>query len=634
MLKIKPIKFSIFTFVLALVLLILASVRGQHLISDYDEYALMTVAFSSHLSPDIRIRDIAEAVEISPINESILKRVEPAVETHSVNPTGGFYRGNDGKIYAIHYFAYSVLSVVPFKVLKAIGVPAFKCFYFVNAAFVLILGMSLFRFFGSAPKATIGLLLFFLCGGTNYFYWTGPEIMGAAGLCAGLLFFSMRSYLLAGLLIGLSSTQNPPIVLALFFAPLFQICLTYNQALGWYTNVKNVFSLKMMAGLSLGFALFLTTICFNFAVFGVPNIIARVAADPSLISLARLFSYFFDLSQGMIIAIPAVWLGTTILVIAKNSSSISRFQSVSASLSIILFSLALALPCLTTANWNSGAIGMMRYVFWGGMPCLFLFYTLMKVRQNSMHWVVVGTLALQLICAIHAHQYHYVQHSSLAKFVLANAPRIYNPEPEIFIERTVHKDGIVLDRANVYSYSLNNDVKKIIFHDSQGGWKLCGEQAILDPSIPVSHAGDGWYYLDGAIQCKEMQLIDYKTFNNEGLIRFSGWSGIEVGGNEWNGRWSVGKVSTITINLSPARKVEGVQILGHYFKNNRRTKVIINGKDFGPQDLLRAPTLAIDGNFSSLEIVLQHEAPHDSIKDPNFPDKRELALFLESIRYF
>lgn len=632
--QIKPIKFSTFAFILAFFLLILASLRSERLIGDFDEYALMTVAISSHLSPEVRTGDIAEAVQVSPSNRTIFKRVEPSVESNSVTPKPGFYRGKNGKVYAIHFFAYSVLAVIPFEILKSVGVPPFKCFYFVNAAFVLVLGICLFRFFGSASKATIGLLLFFLCGGANYFYWTGPEIMGAAGLCAGLLFFSLRSYLLAGLLIGLSSTQNPPIVFALFFAPLFQICLTYNRALGWYANVKNIFSLKMMAGLGLGFTLFLTTICFNLAVFGVPNIIARIAADTGLISSARLYSYFFDFSQGMIIAIPAVWLGIMVLIFTKNTFSFSRLQVIGATLVVVIFTIALAIPCLTTGNWNSGAIGMMRYVFWGGIPCLFFFYTLMKIRQNSLNWIVFGAGLIQLACAIHGSQYSTEEHSPLAKLVFANAPRIYNPEPEIFIERTVHKDGTVLDRAKVFSYSVHNEVKKIIYHESHGGSELCGEQAILDPRSPVSQAGGGWYYFNGEIRCKETRLIDYKTFNNEGLIRFSGWSGIEVGGNEWNGRWSVGKVSTITINLSPARKVEGVQILGHYFKNNRRTKVIINGKDFGPQDLLRAPTLAIDGNFSSLEIVLQHEAPHDSIKDPNFPDKRELALFLESIRYF
>lgn len=57
-----------------------------------------------------------------------------------------------GGHYAIHFFDYSALAAIPFKILDGLGTPPFKAFQFVNMAALTILVLALYRFSGTVRR--------------------------------------------------------------------------------------------------------------------------------------------------------------------------------------------------------------------------------------------------------------------------------------------------------------------------------------------------------------------------------------------------------------------------------------------------------------------------------------------------
>ena len=186
----------------------------------------MTTAIAAHGTPAIRPADMAEAASLAPQAwfPALSRQFAQGVADGARNPVPAFYRGNDGQYYAIHFFTYSALAAVPFKLFKAIGISPFKCFQLVNLAFVFLLGVACLRLFDSATRAALAVALFLLSGGLLYFNWSSPEIMSAAGLLCALIFFITEAPLIAGAIAGIAAMQNPPIVLFIVFAPLLKLC--------------------------------------------------------------------------------------------------------------------------------------------------------------------------------------------------------------------------------------------------------------------------------------------------------------------------------------------------------------------------------------------------------------------------
>ncbi|MES2069283.1 MAG: hypothetical protein V4488_02970 [Pseudomonadota bacterium] len=630
-------------FALALLLLLAALFTQQKVVLNGDvyEYTVMSVALASHLSPDIQSADLHKVQRLLPQYAPYFQATEEGIKAGKQMPSSGFYRARDSNVYSIHFFSYSALAVLPLLAFEKIGVDPFQSFWFVNLVFVFILGLSLYRFFGSAARTCIGLALFVLCGGFNYGLWSSPECMSAAAVLSAMLLFATGAPVFAGLLAGLASTQNPPIVCFLALGPVLHLCLHYQRGLSFRANLRNTLDRRMLAGIAAGTALFLLPICFSLLTFGVPNIIAKTAASPSLMTPGRLHSFFFDWNQGMIIGIPGVWIGCAVLWwrCRRSKSTDEQWRLSLVVLCNLGLALALAIPALATTNWNSAAVGMMRYVFWGAMPFLFLFLFLLRQQRRLPVVLLLFIAALQVQCAYSAQLYSELGLSSMAKFMLRKAPAWYNPDPEIFVERTVRQDGITLDTGKYYAYDLDGQHKKLMFHESSRtiDTELCGPNKLLSLDTHVAAAGFGWHYINGPVRCDTVQTLSFTEFKN-GRVQFnSGWSRLEQvrpeADYDWNGIWSDGPSSTMTIAVEPARPVQGVKIFAHYFGNNQRTRVVVNGEDMGWVDLRKRDFLQVkqdvDRPLASLKIELTHEAPHDPATDPAIP--RRLGMFVHAV---
>ena len=118
--------------------------------------------------------------------------------------------------------------------------------------------------------------------------------------------------------------------------------------------------------------------------------------------------------------------------------------------------------------------------------------------------LLVAVLLVQAGTIKYARSYRHVEFSPLATLVLDRFPGLYAPEPEIFLERTVHVDGAARDHV-LAAYPSPANPRKILFNaDSQQAHALLcgpgGRVALDQASAPYP---GGWRYLDGPPVCTQ-----------------------------------------------------------------------------------------------------------------------------------
>jgi hypothetical protein len=623
-----------FTALLAALCISLLVFTRPLLRGDFPEYALTAIAIGHHGTPDVRTSDIDLAVAALPEGpyKPLLVQMRRGMAAGEAYPLPGFVRAKSGRYFAIHFFAYSALAALPLRLIGACGGDLFIGFQIVNYLAGVILGLSLFAFFRSGVRASAALALFAACGGILYGNWSSPEMVTACGLLASLLLCAVQRPMAAAVLSGVAAMQNPPLVFVSLFIPLFSMLQTGPDGSagpvfpGWRALALD----RRILAAALQFALAGLPALFFLWQFGVPSLIAQLSTDFHLVSLERLVSYYFDLSQGMVVSVPAVPL----LVLYGLVHARTR-RTVWLALLTVLLMLVLAVPSLSAQNWNSGAQGVMRYAFWGAMPLLFLaFHTLRALPRWP--WALVGiVLAVQAGAMLHDFRYPYTDFSPAARFALDHAPTWYNPEPEIFFERRSHGDGN-MDIRRVQTWPEHGVPTKVLFHanNSSVNRLLCGPGRAIPDDAPVVEMPSGWRYLNHKVACvarPEPVTIDVAGFADPGRIqRIEGWSKLEFGGANWDGMWTDGPRARLRI-LTGGKTHTQLFVSGHYFWSVSATQVLVNGHDLGRMDLtvpraIPLPRVGPGEQGYELEFRQTVSAP------PPGPETRRLGFFLQELK--
>ncbi len=619
-----------FACTLAAVLLLGTCLVRYQLSGDIAEYSLMTIAIANHGTPEIRDTDIAEALRVVPEMGYAYTDLEEGIAKAKEVPRPGFHMDLHGNVQAIHFFAYSALAAVPYKVLGALGIAPMKCYQFVNAALLFVLGMSLRRFFGNGHHALGALALYILCGGLAYANWSSPESVSASALLAGLLLCASSAPLAGGALIGLAATQNPTIVLVLAMLPVIVLCRHWRPGMGMADAWNHVWHAPVVGGLAAGTALFATNPLFNLYAFGVPSIIAVGYTLPELATWTRFHSVFLDLSQGMILAIPGVAALIAWLAMDRRATR-GRILLLCAILVIV----GMTLPAIIVTNWNSGASGVMRYSFWGAMPLLFVLLWQLREQPTVSTKLVLAMLLVQALATLHMVSYPYTKFSPLARLVMRTVPAYYNPDPEIFYERTLQKE-LNVGTDDILQYIDDNQVRKTMYNLSNQRLdeRLCGEGRLLREDNSVTATTQNWRFINGQILCKKVPGYRQMRFNaaqfGPGGVLADGWSPPQFGALQWTGTWSVSRQSSIRIPLEAGMQPRRLFITGFYHeKAEHETRVVVNGKDYGWVKLdERKLPFEIPASTGAITVELEHKpfAPPASE-----PDQRKFGLFLQTI---
>jgi hypothetical protein len=413
--------------VAALVLLVVAALRlplRPH--GDAGEYLLMLESWHRHGSPELQPQDWESL-------RGLLAREGLSIDESRVLPN--YHAGRAGRLYCYHFWAYSLAGVPARRLLEARGLSPLRALPVTNAlAFGLALvAVAFLPWTGSRRLVLGGLLL--LSPALGFLMWPHPEVFTVAFVALAIALAAGGWHAAAVLAAALASLQNPPLVL---LTALLWAAAAFAAWRRRSFRMAFVSTLAALPGL-------LPAAFFRWQ-FGVFNLSVRPSEAAESLSALRALDLAIDPNLGLLPHAPL----TLLLGFAAALGALRRRQA----WPVLVFALLPLLAFATTANsnWNNDTAGPSRYVVWM-LPLLAFVATgemaLGPTRPlgRAAGWGLALAVAWQA-AAVGVRggplaRSDFLEHSWAARLVLDHSPSLYRPAPEVFVERTVHREGPV-----------------------------------------------------------------------------------------------------------------------------------------------------------------------------------------------
>jgi hypothetical protein len=470
---------------------------------DSGEYVLMATAFARHLSPDLRPSDARLVAEREPALARLMEKAAAGMEAEEPVLLGSIHRSSAGRYYSFHFWFYSLLAAPLVWPVSFLGGSPVLALAFLNAAAVSVAAGYAYLTTRGA-RGLVHALAFLVCGTTYYLPWTGPEALTASSALVAALAAMQGRIGLALLATGVATAQNPSASALALFVVAWRSLLSRRPetALLPFAPLP---ALRTTVALAAGGAVLgVASPAFFGATFGEPSLIAKFTTDRSLVSGARAFSFLFDLNQGMLIGVPGLLLG--LLAAAILSFHFARERSAVAA-GVILACVTVGLmvtPSLSTHNWNSGCAVFMRYAYWSAMPLLAALIGIAGSLPTMVaRWLTGVALVVQVapvvLNGVTGDDVWYTRHNGLARLVMGRAPDLYNPIPEIFVERTLRRETPADHQVIVWPKKETPRKLLVLGSARARSRRLCDGGEFRAASV-VDVVG-GSRYLNGPFQC-------------------------------------------------------------------------------------------------------------------------------------
>jgi hypothetical protein len=380
-----------------------------------------------------------------------------------------YAKSPDGRMYGVHFWAYA-LSVVPAKeYLRRAGGTELTALTLTNAAwFALAVGFAVFG--SSAPVGERLALAALAAVGPVVWYlaWPGAELFSWALALIAVVAYRDRRYAAAGLAAGLAATQNPPLV---FLGGAAVLAAAWERRGG-----SAVFA---AAGTAVAFAPF----AFFQYHFGMPNLIAAGAEYVGVgnVSLVRTWGLLTDFNHGLVPFAPVLVVGA-----GAGAVRLAYTRNVRG-LILLAGGVGVALGVQVAHNWNSGCDGLQRYLVWmvpvaAGVAVEGLAGARRRLAGLAAVAVVAHAALLYAYDRTDALKDGYLNHTPLAAWVLSHHPRAYWVEPEVFIERTLQRDGWpIFPAAFPVGYAAPDGTVTKLLLDA-GSVERVGQRYEVDPA--------------------------------------------------------------------------------------------------------------------------------------------------------
>lgn len=474
----KYARLSVLAFLIFILLLVVFS-KPSAPTGDGVEYILTTEALFNHQSFDIRAEDSKSYKK-----QATLKQEWNSVPRHQVFDSlekffaqrqsleyldvcaASYYVNKEHKIYVHHFVFYSLLNLPMRYVMQLTNNEPLIGFDLTNVLFItLTCILLLFYTKDSFWHALAITLIFFFNGMFWYIKWTHTEVLTCCLVTASLfLFFNKRLYL-SVFLMALASLQNQPLAILVFFMVL-------------YTIFANRFTIKSFLLSGLCSWIVLLPSLFYYYLFGITNLVSHGGyLDKHNVTIDRVIGFFVDLDQGAILAIPLILPAYLILLLFFTIKSI-RERNIEWSLFIPIAILFISCLVSMMTNWVHGMAVINRYAIWISAIISVHFYFLLlktEIKEAIRSIILAAVIFFQITFILYFHftglsESESLLHKSHTKWVLNNFPSLYNPDPCIFIHRTLHKPIQVTDSTLspvLYLGNTTNKKIKIAVHRSQ-----------------------------------------------------------------------------------------------------------------------------------------------------------------------
>ncbi len=334
-------------------------------------------------------------------------------------------RGRDGREDFIHFWFYPLLAAPFVRVAETLGANANWGFTAVNVLLLLSAAAVLIRRLDAAT------MLLIVC--SPILWWIDKahtEVFTFTMLALGFALIRDRPWWSA-LAFGAAATQNPPI------AALLGLAIVWMALAGRWRDRR------ALLGAAGGVALAILPPLYYYWRLGV-FFPLRGAAALHWPGVAALTAVLSDPNLGIVFVAPA-WAAAVavaaVVLIARQPARLAAADVWSAALAAAWFLFCFA----QTLNMNSGGtFGPSRYGLWLIPLAVPLFRQVVEWKgPDRMRWLrVAAALAVVWtpIVAQPRFKENYLEPSRLAVWLWTHQPSLYNPLPEIFMDRVGRKE--------------------------------------------------------------------------------------------------------------------------------------------------------------------------------------------------
>lgn len=407
-----------------LVALVALFAQPVSLIGDGGEYALMLMPWVRHFTPEIRQDDILafnRVLESQPLPDATPATPvrDPFIEVPNSNPPTWDLR---------HFWFYSLLARPFLPLTRLPGFHPFAAFVFLNLA--LILGVIWLARRWAGDSGPLAAALVFAASPaiwcTNKVH---TELLTVAGILAGLIALSSGRLAWGGFLVAFAAAQNN------LLAPLSAMLLAWS----WISRRE---SLRTRLALSAASVTLVGLSPANYwARHGFTSPLTVLGyISPELIGWRRMLSLWIDPDRGLLplwpLALPCLVVGVLGLIRSRRLPGLAFW--------LVFVYVALAHVVMSMqANWNPGASHLVhRYAIWFIPLAWFPIRAWIEFSFAARDWRRTFSLgALIALGAWSAFQYRpsqpdtVVQFNAFSRWWYASVPWLYDPDPEIFLER-------------------------------------------------------------------------------------------------------------------------------------------------------------------------------------------------------
>jgi hypothetical protein len=471
---------------------------------DGPEYVMMTEALYNHLSPEIRYSDYdsfkkttSSFVAWEQFHKfDVFDQIGSFLSHPDLSFKDGFnglFISHNGKAYFYHFSLYSLFNV-PVRAIADINhFPPLRSFQVTNALLIIITCFFLLFYSPFKIWQTVFITLSFVFSSVYWYLgWTSPEVFTICFVTLAFWFYFQGKRYIPILLLSLATMQNQPIVI---LAAFISLAVLLEQGI----TIKNI--LKLFAANIL----VIVPPLFYLYHFDTSNLIKELGfLSWDVVTLNRVWGFYTDLNQGMILAIPLLLIIYPFLWIREvlHSFKLKKFKY---DLLLPFFLLAMVCVFCTMINWNHGMAVINRYATWSSAVLMIHAFAMMH-RMGALRQLVLILICFvtQLISVLYNNKYynHYDWDQELtkpwAKWMYENLPAFYNPDPVIFFVRTTRNYSFSPEKSPALYINKNGEMcKTLVHHDFMSklaDWGIPSKQ--IDSLTNTRKFVNGWAYFN------------------------------------------------------------------------------------------------------------------------------------------
>jgi hypothetical protein len=385
------------------------------------EYLAMLEAFDRHGSFDVRPDDITAmfaGIDAAAAARDRAARRQPAREVYGDELPHRFVIAADGRAHADHFWLYPLAAYPARRLLRAAGAPEFNALIVTNVlCAALALGAVLVAGRGTPGRRLSWALLLVTTPVAWYLTFTGVEVFCWALVVAALVGLERDAYGAAAVAAGLAAAQTPPLALVAAVPALVA---------AWRGHWPG--AARAVAGASVT----AISAAYYLRHFGEPSLLTRTNTDLGLVSLSRFASLLLDLNVGLLPYVPVLLVALPVAAFRHLVRRDVRALALTLALVGVLFAVQVQV------NWNTDGRGLHRYLVWLLPIVSWLVAEAWEGRARTGLVAVSVAVSGAVLVVDPPSAENWLEHRALARRVMQDAPVLYNPPYETFLERSAH----------------------------------------------------------------------------------------------------------------------------------------------------------------------------------------------------